>query len=129
MEAWSPLGRKDALDNEVLRGIGEKYGKGTAQVCIRWIMQHGILPLPKTVNPGRMAENADVFDFELTAEEMNHITAFCQLPESLQNGRQALADYIRVIQEEAAKRFGGAADPLLAAAEKHKDKKGEKRNV
>ena len=66
---------------------------------------------------------------ELTAEEMNHITAFCQLPESLQNGRQALADYIRVIQEEAAKRFGGAADPLLAAAEKHKDKKGEKRNV
>ncbi|MCI9609384.1 MAG: DNA primase [Oscillibacter sp.] len=66
---------------------------------------------------------------QLTAEEMNHVTAVCQRPESVRNGRQALADYIRVIQTEAAKRSGGAADPLLAAAEKHKDKKGEKRNV
>ncbi len=66
---------------------------------------------------------------ELTAEEMNHVTAVCQRPESVQNGKQALADYIRIIQAEAAKRSGAAADPLLAAAEKHKDKKGEKRNV
>ena len=66
---------------------------------------------------------------ELTAEEMNHITAVCQRPESVRNGRQALADYIRVIQAEAAKRSGAEMDPLLAAAEKHKDKKGEKRNV
>ena len=66
---------------------------------------------------------------ELTAEEMNHVTAVCQRPESVQNGRQALADYIRVIQAEAAKRSGVETDPLLAAAEKHKDKKGEKRNV
>ena len=66
---------------------------------------------------------------ELTAEEMNHITAVCQRPESVRNGRQALADYIRVIQAEAAKRSGAETDPLLAAAEKHKDKKGEKRNV
>ena len=66
---------------------------------------------------------------ELTAEEMNHVTAVCQRPESVRNGRQALADYIRVIQAEAAKRSGGETDPLLAAAEKHKDKKGEKRNV
>lgn len=73
VEAWSPLGRKAVLDNEVLKGIGEKHGKKTAQVCVRWIMQHGILPLPKTVNPERMAENADVFDFELTAEEMKTI--------------------------------------------------------
>lgn len=66
---------------------------------------------------------------DLTAEEMNHITAVCQRPESVKNGKQALADYIRIIQAEAAKRSGAAADPLLAAAEKHKDKKGEKRNV
>nr|WP_325212737.1 DNA primase [uncultured Oscillibacter sp.] len=66
---------------------------------------------------------------ELTSEEMNHVTAVCQRPESVRNGRQALADYIRVIQAEAAKRSGEAADPLLAAAEKHKDKKGEKWNV
>ena len=66
---------------------------------------------------------------ELTAEEMNHITALCQRPESVRNGKHALSDYIRVIQEEAAKRAGGEPDPLLAAAEKYKDKKGEKRNV
>ena len=66
---------------------------------------------------------------ELTAEGMNHITALCQRPESVRNGKQALADYIRVIQAEAAKRAGGEPDPLLAAAEKYKDKKGEKRNV
>ena len=66
---------------------------------------------------------------ELTAEEMNHITALCQQPESVRNGKHALSDYIRVIQEEAAKRAGGEPDPLLAAAEKYKDKKGENRNV
>ncbi|MCI8328954.1 MAG: DNA primase [Oscillibacter sp.] len=64
---------------------------------------------------------------ELTPEEMNHVTAVCQRPESVRNGRQALADYIRVIQAE--KRSGSQEDPLLAAAEKYKDKKGEKRNV
>lgn len=66
---------------------------------------------------------------ELTAEEMNHVTAVCQRPESVRNGRQALADYIRVIQTEAVKRSGSKPDPLLAAAEKYKDTKGEKRNV
>lgn len=89
VEAWSPLGRKAVLDNEVLKGIGEKHGKKTAQVCVRWIMQHGILPLPKTVNPERMAENADVFDFELTAEEMKTIDGLkglggqCALPDEV----------------------------------------------
>ena len=89
VEAWSPLGRKDALDNEVLREIGAKYRKSAAQICVRWVMQHGILPLPKTVNPGRMAENADVFDFELTAEEMRIIDELknlggqCALPDEV----------------------------------------------
>lgn len=88
-EAWSPLGRKDVLDNEVLRGIGDKYDKSTAQVCIRWVLQHGVLPLPKTVNPERMAENADVFDFELTEEEMQVIDQLenlggqCALPDEV----------------------------------------------
>ncbi|MCI9120063.1 MAG: DNA primase [Oscillibacter sp.] len=66
---------------------------------------------------------------ELSTEEMSHITAICQRPESLKNGGRALADYIRVIQKEAEKRSGSKTDPLLAAAEKYKDKKGEKRNV
>lgn len=66
---------------------------------------------------------------ELSPEEMAHVTAICQLPESVRNRRQALSDYISVIQSEAAKRSGGGSDPLLTAAEKYKDKKGEKRNV
>ena len=60
----------------------------------------------------------------LDQEEMNHITAICQQPESPQNARQALADYIRIIQTEAEKRAGGTVDPLLAATEKYKNKKG-----
>lgn len=89
VEAWSPLGRKAALDNEVLKSIAEKYGKNAAQVCVRWILQHGILPLPKTVNPGRMVENADVFDFELTQEEIETIDRLenlggqCALPDEV----------------------------------------------
>lgn len=61
----------------------------------------------------------------LTPEEMSHISAVCQQPESPQHAKQALADYIRIVQEESDKRAGSqAADPLLAATEKYKDKKG-----
>ena len=63
---------------------------------------------------------------ELAAEEMNHIAAVCQQPESAKNAPQALADYIRIIRTEAAKRRGEAKDPLLAATEKYKEKKGGK---
>ena len=66
---------------------------------------------------------------ELSGEEMSHLTAICQKPESAQNGGRALADYIRVIQTESRKRSGNGMDPLLAAAEKYKDKKGDTRNV
>ena len=58
-----------------LAAIGEKYGKSTAQVCIRWCLQMGVLPLPKTVTPARMQANADVFDFSLSAEDMTEIAA------------------------------------------------------
>ena len=60
----------------------------------------------------------------LSQEEMNHITAICQQPESPQNARQALVDYIRIVQTEAEKRAGRDTDPLLAATEKYKNKKG-----
>ncbi len=65
---------------------------------------------------------------DLAAEEMSHITAVCQQPESARNAAQALADYIGIIQEEAGKRSGGTEDPLLAATQKYKDKKGGKRH-
>ena len=59
----------------------------------------------------------------LSSEEMSHVTAVCQQPESPQNAPQALADYIRIVKEEATKRSGTAVDPLLAATEKYKNKK------
>ena len=66
-----------------------------------------------------------VLSEHLSQEEMAHITAVCHQPESLRNGRQALADYIRIVKTEADKRAGGEQiDPLLAATEKYKDKKG-----
>lgn len=89
VEAWSPLGRKEALESGILQEIGAKYAKSAAQVCVRWVLQHDILPLPKTVNPGRMVENADVFDFALTEEEMKTIDSLkdlggqCALPDEV----------------------------------------------
>jgi len=70
VEAWSPLGGGRVLGDERLGAIAAKYGKSVAQVAIRWCIQNGFLPLPKTVTPSRMAENADVFDFEISAEDM-----------------------------------------------------------
>ena len=72
---------------------------------------------------GRPISIATLAEF-LTSEEMNHVTAVCQQPESLQYAQQALADYIRIIKAEYDKRSGGHIDPLLAATEKYKDKKG-----
>ncbi|MUG47219.1 aldo/keto reductase [Paenibacillus woosongensis] len=78
IEAWSPLAQGKLLDNEVLKAIGAKYGKSTAQVIIRWDLQHGIVTIPKSSNPERIVENAIVFDFELTAEEMKQIDSLNQ---------------------------------------------------
>ena len=58
------------LDNAALKTIAARYGKSVAQVCIRWALQHEVLPLPKSVTPSRIRENLDVFDFELSAADM-----------------------------------------------------------
>lgn len=70
VEAWSPLGTGRMLNNETLKSIAETYGKSAAQLCIRWCLQNGILPLPKSVTPSRIAENTEIFDFEIAAEDM-----------------------------------------------------------
>lgn len=72
-EAWSPLGRGRMAGSELLQNLAGKYGKSIAQICIRWCLQNGVLPLPKTVNESRMAENADVFKFEISDEDMELI--------------------------------------------------------
>ena len=75
VEAWSPLGTGRMLQHPLLREIAGKYGKTAAQLCIRWCLQHDALPLPKSVTPARIEENIQVFDFEITKEDMETIDA------------------------------------------------------
>ena len=82
VEAWSPLGRGLVLDHPLLRSVAEKHGKSPAQVCVRWCLQHGTLPLPKSVTKERIAENAQVFDFALDAADMAAIDALPTLGHS-----------------------------------------------
>lgn len=70
VEAWSPLGRGRIFENELLLQLAEKYGKTLPQICLRWEIQNGIIPLPKTMSWERMKENADIFDFEISEEDM-----------------------------------------------------------
>lgn len=72
-EAWSPLGRGLFDGNEVLTAIANKHSRSMAQVIIRWHIQLGNLVIPKTSNPARLAENINVFDFELDGEDLAKI--------------------------------------------------------
>ncbi len=75
IEAWSPLGRGRIFENELLLELSRKYGKSLPQICLRWELQNGIIPLPKTMSEERMKENADIFDFELSLEDMELINS------------------------------------------------------
>jgi diketogulonate reductase-like aldo/keto reductase len=75
IEAWSPLGSGRVLMRKELLNIAEKYNRSAAQICIRWCLQNGVLPVSKSVNPERIKENAAVFDFELSHEDMAVINA------------------------------------------------------
>jgi diketogulonate reductase-like aldo/keto reductase len=75
-EAWSPLGQGgDLLKNDTLVAIGRKHGKSPAQVVLRWHVQLGHMVIPKSATPERIKSNIDVFDFELSAEEMKAIAS------------------------------------------------------
>lgn len=75
IESWSPLGgsKNNLTGNSQLMSIGEKYGKTAAQVIIRWHLEQGLIVIPKSSNPQRIAENFDVFDFTLGEEDMAQI--------------------------------------------------------
>lgn len=75
LEAWSPLMQGQLLDNEVLTQIAEKHNKSVAQVILRWDLQHGVVTIPKSIKEHRIIENADIFDFELSQEDMDKIDA------------------------------------------------------
>lgn len=69
-QAWSPLMRGRILENEKLRKLASKYGKSPAQIIIRWDLQKGVITIPKSVHKERIEENADIFDFQLSSEEV-----------------------------------------------------------
>jgi 2,5-diketo-D-gluconate reductase A len=77
IESWGPFaeGKNGLFTNPVLSAIAEAHGKSVGQVVLHWLTQRGVVVIPKTVRPERMAENLDVFDFELTEDEMASIAA------------------------------------------------------
>ncbi len=75
VEAWSPLRTGEIFKNEKVRAMAEKYNRSMAQLCIRWVMQRGLLPLPKSVTPSRIEENTKLFDFEISAEDMAYLSS------------------------------------------------------
>lgn len=78
LEAWSPLMRGQLMDEATITELAAKHGKTPAQIILRWDLQHGVVTIPKSVREARIAENADVFDFELSAEDMEKIDALNQ---------------------------------------------------
>lgn len=73
VEAWAPLGKGKMLQNEDLVRISKKYNKSVAQICIKWCLQNGVIPLPKTTNFDRMIENKNIFDFTISDKDMEFI--------------------------------------------------------
>ena len=73
IESWSPLARGKLVENETLKNIGSKYGKTAAQVILRWLVQRNIVVITKSVHKERMIENFNIFDFEISEDDMNKI--------------------------------------------------------
>jgi diketogulonate reductase-like aldo/keto reductase len=107
LTAYCPLGSGDnpfrtdsdpvLLNDETLQAIGAKYGKSAAQVAIRWQMQRGVVVIPKSVSPARIAQNFDVMNFELSSEDMQAIGALnrdwrCNVPAVFVDGKPVPRD-------------------------------------
>ncbi len=73
MQAWSPLGRGAIKEDPLLKVIGERHSKTATQIALKWIVQHGCIPIPNSSNPEHIQSNQDIYDFMLSAEEMHSI--------------------------------------------------------
>ena len=78
VESWSPLARGKIFGNDILNAIAEKHNKSVSQICLRWVIQHDVVVIPKSTILQRIEENIAIFDFELSEEEMKQIN---ELPE------------------------------------------------
>jgi len=88
IESWGPFaeGRNDLFSNPALADIATRHGRSIAQIVLRWLLQRGVVAIPKSIRPERMAENFHIFDFELEADEMTAIAA-------LDTGKSAFFDH------------------------------------
>ena len=80
VQAWSPLASGEVFKNDILKNLSIKYNKSISQICLRWLVQKNIVPIPKTKNRDRMFENMEIFSFELEKEDVlliNNITNIC----------------------------------------------------
>lgn len=91
LQGWAPFaeGKNGMFDNPILKSIGDKYSKSVAQVILRWLLQRGIVPLSKTVNKERMKQNIDIFNFELSENDINKISALDKKESSFFNHQEA----------------------------------------
>lgn len=112
LEAWAPFGegRGNLFNNEILKGIGAKYGKTSAQVMLRWNLQRGVVVIPKSTHIERMKENFNVFDFALSAEDMKAIAAMDRAESSFfSHSDPAMVEwFVRMVAER--KKYGGGSD-------------------
>lgn len=77
IESWSPLcaNKNNLLDEQILKDLAEKYSKTPAQIILRWNIERGLIVIPKSSNPGRQKENINLFDFSLTAEDIEKVNS------------------------------------------------------
>jgi len=73
VEGWGPLAKGQILGDEEIEKVAKKYNKSISQICIRWNLQHGIVCIPKSIKEERIIENASVFDWEISEEDMKHL--------------------------------------------------------
>ena len=91
-QAWSPLGRAAALKDERVTAIAAKHGRTNAQILLRFLNQRGIPSIPKATSIERMKNNLDIFDFELTAEEISFLSCVPQFGYSEEHPDYGMAD-------------------------------------
>ena len=72
--AYSPVAKGRIKSDQALQRIGERYGKTAAQICLRWLVQQGVAAIPRTSKLERLSENIEIFDFELSEEDMHEIS-------------------------------------------------------
>lgn len=107
IEAWAPFGegRGGLFENPVLAAIGEKYGKTTAQVMLRWHLQRGVVVIPKSTHKERMKENFEVFDFVLSDDDMEAIAALDQAESAFFSHQDpAMVEwFVKMVEERKSK--------------------------